>query len=354
MFEIKTYDTILQECLGRVDDTFDKREGSVIFDALSPSCFELSKMYLAIGEVWTESNPQTASREYLILKCIERGITPYAATYAQGTGQFDIEVPIGSRFSGGSYNWTVLETISGTTYEYTLECETAGSAPNSAAPTNLIPIQNIQNLKVAALTEITIPGEDEEDTEHLRQRYMDSFFNKGYRFNKAQIIEVVEQIDGVGQVKPYRATPQPGDITCYITGAGQIVPTPELVTSVQNAMDPGENGSGLGLAGMDQTFHILAASGLTVDISATFSIETGFTFDGLLPALKAAVQAYFDDLNKTWESKEYLIVRISQIEAALVNVDGVTDVSSLTINGGTTNISLDPNAIAVLGGITNA
>jgi uncharacterized phage protein gp47/JayE len=59
-------------------------------------------------------------------------------------------------------------------------------------------------------------------------------------------------------------------------------------------------------------------------------------------------------LNKTWKIKEYLIVRISQIEAALVNVGGVTDVSNLAINGGTENILLDPNAIAILGGIANA
>jgi uncharacterized phage protein gp47/JayE len=247
-----------------------------------------------------------------------------------------------------------LEEIDGTTYEYTLECETAGQAPNSAAPTNLIPIDVIQGLTTATLEEITIPGEDEESTDHLRDRYLQSFFNKGYRFNKAQIIDVIEQIAGVGQVKPYRATPSPGEITCYITGAAQTVPSSTLVESVQNTMDPGQTGAGLGLAGMDQVFHIFGATGVTINISATFTIESGFTFEQILPQLKSSVQNYFNELNLTWQNKDFLIVRLSQIEAALVNVDGVLDVENVKINSQTSNINLQATEIAILGDVTNA
>ena len=37
-----TFDEIMERLLERVPDTFDKREGSVIWDALAPAAYELS------------------------------------------------------------------------------------------------------------------------------------------------------------------------------------------------------------------------------------------------------------------------------------------------------------------------
>ena len=36
-----TYEQILERMLSRVPNTFDKREGSVIFDAIAPSAYEI-------------------------------------------------------------------------------------------------------------------------------------------------------------------------------------------------------------------------------------------------------------------------------------------------------------------------
>ena len=41
MYEALTFEAILERMLGRVDDSFDKREGSVIYDALAPAAVEL-------------------------------------------------------------------------------------------------------------------------------------------------------------------------------------------------------------------------------------------------------------------------------------------------------------------------
>ena len=46
MYEDVTYDAILARMLGRVPDDLDKREGSVIYDALAPAAIELQLMYL--------------------------------------------------------------------------------------------------------------------------------------------------------------------------------------------------------------------------------------------------------------------------------------------------------------------
>ncbi len=65
----------------------------------------------------------------------------------------------------------------------------------------MIPIDYIQGLKTAELTEILIPGEDEEDTEKLRQRYFDSFKDSAFGGNVRDYLNKTKSIPGVGSVK---------------------------------------------------------------------------------------------------------------------------------------------------------
>ena len=45
MYEDITYDTILKRMLSRVPSDVDKREGSIIYDAIAPCAFELTLLY---------------------------------------------------------------------------------------------------------------------------------------------------------------------------------------------------------------------------------------------------------------------------------------------------------------------
>lgn len=87
MYDV-TYDEILERMLNRVSDKFDKREGSVIFDTHSPTALELQLLYIELNTLISEAYGDTASREYLIKRCKERGIVPYKATKAVLKGKF--------------------------------------------------------------------------------------------------------------------------------------------------------------------------------------------------------------------------------------------------------------------------
>lgn len=56
---------------------------------------------------------------------------------------------------------------------------------------------------------------------------------------------------------------------------------------------------------------------------------------------------------KPGTNKKTLVVRVSQIETKVLNVEGVIDITGTKINGGTQNIPLASNAIPVLGVVTN-
>lgn len=55
MYEDKTYEAILQEKLARVASSLDKREGSIIFDALAPNSLESAMIYVALDTVLNET-----------------------------------------------------------------------------------------------------------------------------------------------------------------------------------------------------------------------------------------------------------------------------------------------------------
>ena len=113
MYENQTYEAILERMLNRVPDKFDKREGSLIFDTHSPTAIELQILYLELETLISESYGDTASREFLILLCRDRGLTPNAATNAVLQGKFTpstVDVT-GKRFNISNINYVVTEKI---------------------------------------------------------------------------------------------------------------------------------------------------------------------------------------------------------------------------------------------------
>lgn len=85
MYEDKTYEAILQEKLARVASSLDKREGSIIFDALAPNSLESAMIYVALDTVLNETFADTASRDYLIMRARNGcGITASACNLRRG------------------------------------------------------------------------------------------------------------------------------------------------------------------------------------------------------------------------------------------------------------------------------
>jgi uncharacterized phage protein gp47/JayE len=98
MYEEMTYDFILQRMLNRVNSqnaNLDTREGSIIYNALAPAAVELTNAYIQLDFILNSTFADTASRDYLIQRAAERGLAPYAKTYAILQGEFNIDVPIG-------------------------------------------------------------------------------------------------------------------------------------------------------------------------------------------------------------------------------------------------------------------
>lgn len=354
MYEDMTYDVIMKRMINAVlqnNPGLDTREGSVIWFALSPAAIELQNAYLQLDIVLNETFADTASRPRLILRCEERGITPYPATSAVYTGTFtpsSLDIPIGSRFSSDTLVYQVSEKEGDGTYRLT--CETAGTVGNNDVGT-ILPVNYIEGLETAKLIELIIPGEDEESTDALRKRYFDSLDAQSFGGNVADYKERVNAMNGVGGVKVYPVWNGGGTVKLVIINSEFNVPSAELVGQVQTAVDPVQNsGRGVGIAPIGHVVTVQGVTGMTINIEAEITYQEGWSWDDVKTYAQDAIDGYFRSLSATWESEQNpLIVRISQIEAQLLSCPGVLDVTGTTLNGQAANVALAVDSIPVRG-----
>ena len=357
MFENMRYETILARMLARVPDSMDKREGSVIWDALAPAAKELEDVYFALDTILNETFADTASREYLIRRASERGLIPEQATNAVLKAVFNIDVPLGSRFSLNDLNYTVIAKIgdSGQYKEYQVKCETVGRVGGMYFG-NIIPIEYIRGLTTAKITELLIPGEDEEDTEVFRQRYFDSFNVQAYGGNIADYKKKVHEIEGIGAVKVTPIWNGGGTVKLTIIDSDFNIASPILIQKVQDVIDPTQDATGIGIAPIGHVVTVDTAQDITVNIRTSITFEDGYNWLLLKNSVETIVKDYLLDLRKSWALKneitsKNLVVRIAKIESSIMSLKGILDIQNTTINNSNNNLQLTESQLPTFGGI---
>ena len=350
-----TFDYIMNRMLESVPDTVDKREGSIIYDALAPAAAELVKCYTELDVVMDETFVDTASLQYLMLRCKERGVTIQGETAAVIEGVFtpsSVELTAGLRFNCDEVNYTITEKISAGHYK--LEAETLGTVGNKYTGL-LLPIQTVNGLETAQIAAVLIPAEDGDTTDTLREKYYASIDGEAFGGNVADYREKVNAITGVGGVKVSPVWNGGGTVKLTIIASDFTAPSTELIGKVQTAIDPeGNQGEGLGLAPIGHTVTVTGARYADLTVAANVTFAAGWSWDNGKSQLVSAANAYLDELRKNWADSETTVVRISQIETHLLTADCVVDVDGTTVNGDTRNIELAADEIPRLSTIGGA
>lgn len=352
MYEDMTFETILQRMLDRIPNTLDKREGSIIYDALAPAAMELRLAYIEFDQILNESFADTASRDFLIRRCAERGIIPKSATNAVLQGEFtptNINL-IGQRFNLNKLNYVVIAKISDGVYQ--VRCETPGIEGNQYLGT-IIPIEYIDGLQTAELTDVLIPGEDEESTESLREKYFSSFTEKSFGGNRADYLDKTNSINGVGATKITPLWNGAGTVKLTILDAEYNVATTTLVQLVQDTIDPQGDAQGYGLAPIGHIVTVDTADEVDIDIVSTITYDTDYSWSRLESQIVEVIKDYMLELRMDWANQNNLILRIAQIETRLLQIEGIIDVTGTTINGNNVNLQLLSNQIPVIHSISD-
>lgn len=351
--EENTFDDIMNRALDKVADDIDKREGSVIYDALSPIAAELAQAYIIIDCIIDLVFVDTAVDEYLDRLVEQMGLKRNPATkairkaifYDEEQNKMDVE--IGTKFSIDELEYVVIEKID--IGEYKIECTTSGTIGNSPLGI-LLPVDyNIKNLGLAHITDILIPGEDEETDEALRERYYEQANEKTFAGNIADYRKRTKEIEGVGAVKVIPVWNGGGTVKLIILDSDYNKSSSVLVDKVQQEICPNKEPSGLGVAPIGHIATVVTPNESIMNISSKIQCADGATIQTVKLKIVEELKNYFLDLRKKWETAESTVVRTSQIESIILNVEGVLDISQTTINGSALNIQLDKEEIPVIG-----
>lgn len=357
---VYTFDEIMQRMLANVPDTVDKREGSMIWDAISPCARELAIMYDELDTAMDNTFAGTAEREWLIKKCAEIGLTPNEATYAIRKGIFTpstLEIAIGERFSYEDLNFAVIEKIEDGVYQ--LQCETAGKDGNYGAG-QLIPIQYVKGLETATLSgEPIIYGEDAESTEDLRQRYFDTLPTMTLDGNVAQYEKWCREYDGIGNYKIFPEWNGKNTVKVSILSSENTLASAQLINNFQTYLDPVDGtlndskesadypqgrGLGMGKAPIGAIVTVSTASEKAINIHAVLTLREGYE----TPAgVEDAIKQYLHSLNY-----DRTLISYVAVSATIQQVNSVDTIISVTMNGTTENIELGDEEIANLNEFT--
>lgn len=335
----------------------DKRETSLIYQATAANTIETAQILFTLLNYENQMFADTAPRENLVRRAAERGLSPTPATKAIRKGEFNIDVPIGARFSQEEHDYVAIEKIENGIFK--LECETVGEVGNFETG-QLIPIDYITGLETAQLTDLLIPGEDEEDTEVFRSRYFNSFESVSFGGNRADYKERVGNIPGVGGARIYRAKYGGGTVGVTIIDSTYSKPSTALIELVQQLVDPLDaQGDGVGLAPIDHIVTISAVNETVVNIVTTLTLQSGWSFADVESAIQEVIDGYFKEIAELWakavtkqEDNTGLIVRISQIETRILGIDGVIDIANTKLNDTASNLELDKEAIPKRGTVS--
>lgn len=338
----ETYEQILDRALDRIPNTYDKREGSVIFDAIAPMAYELSIFYQLYETLLNNTFAGTANREWLIKRCSEIGIAPFEATYAERKGIFtptDLEIAIGERFNYEQVNFIVTEKLDDGVYA--LRCETAGEVGNLGEG-RLIPINYINGLETAYLSgEVLVYGEEDEDTEVLRQRYFDTLPTMTLDGNIAQYRKWCREYAGIGNHKIFPLWNGLNTVKVSILSSENTKASDELIEDFQNYLDPESKGLGMGKAPIGAVVTVATATEKPINIDAVVIYRQGYSYP---IGLEESINDYLLSLNYSRTTVSY-----TAIAALLQNNESIDLVMDITINGAKANIELGEEEIASLG-----
>ena len=348
-FSGQTYANILAAMLGYIPSTYDQRDTSPIPTSLSPAAYTFEGFYLLLNQVQQQAFIQTAAGTALDDLGVIAGVSRYPASAAVRLGVFNVSVPLGARFStvngANSINFYVSAATS-TANQYQLTAETPGSIGNDYTGA-ILPISVISGLTSAQITDILVPGDDEETDDEFRARIISALTNKPFAGNIAAYQNEILSIDGVGAVQVYPTWNGGGTVLCSVLGADYMPASEQLVQNVQNIIDPPTQGLGLGFAPIGATVTIAAPTEVTVNISATLTLASGYSIEQVQTPITNAIEAYMLSVRKSWStnisttSVTYIAnVYLSQITAAIVGVPGVLNATNVQLNGATSDLIL--------------
>lgn len=353
--ETQDYDYWMDQALSKVPDTVDKREGSIIYDALGPACMALAESSMDAAKIVRQTYTLTAQSEFLDYRAVEKGTSRQPATAAKASAKFTdadgqpvTNVQVGDRFAslGDEPFFYKVAEIVGDGVGY-LVAESVGSGPNGYRG-QILPVTPNDALSWAEITAVPVPARDAETDDHLRERLLSPDSYNAYGGNVADYLKMLAGIEDVGAGQVYPAWQGGGTVKLVIIDNDLRAASTDLLNQVKNTIDPGEaTGEGYGLAPIGHQVTVVAPTELVINVTTTIEVDSQITVEAVRSAIETDIEAYFKQKRTDWNNVDavtgrgyQLTIYRAQILTQLMKVDGVVNASLPLLNGQAADIDL--------------
>jgi uncharacterized phage protein gp47/JayE len=320
--------------------------GSIFGDLEGPAALELDEFYDFVEVVARAVIPSSSFGEWLDDWAESLGLARRDQAFAGGVLRFT-GTP-GSEIAAGQQVTTVTATddedpvafqvtaggiIDGTgSIDLDATAVAAGSAGNVPAGTLTRPALEIDGVSAVTNPAAMTGGADVESDELLSARVSDALAGDVGAGTQADYRRWGLAWPGVGHVTVRPVARGPGTVDVFITDLNNDPMPAGAVDGLQAQLDP-VTGEGLGLAPIGHDVLVQTPAAFAVAIAATVAFDDGYTLDGtagthaLRATIEAAIGRYVNGLDVGAD-----VVR-NKVIAAIVDVQGVADVTALTLNG---------------------
>lgn len=342
----KTYDSLVQQCLDDITQDIDKRQGSIIFDSVAPTCVIATNLYIELLMYYINTDIFNAKGAYLTRRCSGFGVDRYLATYAERkiTLTYNDNRPytinLGERFSTISETSPIFYTVTSKMSDgvYVATCETIGTVGNEYIG-DLLPVRNLVDLGNAYMDDVTTPARDDEEDEPLRERTLEWLRRKPYGGNVSHYKTWAKEIKSVGAVQVYPTWDGGGSVKLSILDPEYNLVIDSFIQQVKELFDPiASQGNGLGIAPIGHTVTVVTPTEVVFNITADLLLEQGYEISQVQTSVENAVKNYLLEIRKNWDKNDILnnyssAVYLSRLISAILDVDKVLNVKNCKING---------------------
>ena len=352
----KDFDYYLEEMMEQVPNDIDKREGSIVYDAIAPAAMVMSVRALDMANYLKQAHIETATGEFLDSFASDRGTNRESATYTKVKANIiddnknvvtsvDINDTFASVANEPIFYHVITKNDDGT---FILQANDAGSYANQYVG-QIIPVTANDSVSWAEITEVSVPAKDAEDDDSLRSRLLSPNSYIAYGGNVADYKKMIEdKLNDVGAVQVYSAWQGGGTVKLVILDNTLNLPTKTLINEVQNTIDPVDNSAlGYGLAPIGHKVTVVAPDLLNVSVEINVVSDNKVNKDVLNKSITECINNYFINLKKSWDknndNRYDLTIYRSQILAVVLQTEHVVNAELPKLNGNEADIELTFN-----------
>ena len=345
MFESITPESIKAAILAEAGDSLETREGSFLDSMAGPAAVEIWKVYQAMNAVISIAFPDKSAGGYLDLEGAKYGIARKPGTRARCTmaltGTAGATIPAGTVFlTLEGLEFVLLEAVllTGGSDTGTAEAVEIGSAYNVEAGAITRMVQTLTGLSTWTNAAAT-GGTDPESDAALFERIRDFRSRQATSGNAYHYEQWAMEVAGVGGAKIFPLWNGAGTVKVVLVDADMEPASPEIVAAAAAHIEAERP--------IGATVTVAAAQSLAIHVAAKLTLDGSTT----LPEVKAVFEAELDAYLKTLAFRTS-ILRYNQVAYLLLSLPGVLDFTSLTLNGGTGNVSIGAEQVPALGEVT--